>query len=184
MKFLFSRSILLSSLLCLPLLVVAQTPPAMPSSTALHIQTKVGSFKILGAGERLAEGTVVMTFTGTVLVSGLDGTIAASGKVQREINHEKRGKQVYFGTGKLVIRGKFKGLQWFGRNLNASIDGFGIVRLYGEFDRNLDTGMYWYGNSKKPEAWGTGGRQITTTPYAQPAPAKPRVRDVGKGGGS
>lgn len=177
----------------LPLSALAQTAkpaaqkPAQPAmsqkSTVLNLQTKIGSFKMLGVGTTPASGTIVMNFTGTVLVSGLKGKLTPSGNVRREIYHENRGKQVFFGTGKLIIQGSFQGVQWFGRNLTATVDGFGVLRLAGEFDRELNTGFYWYGPKGEKKPWNTGGITVTSTPPVEPKVAAPRVRDIGKGKG-
>lgn len=125
----------------------------------LYFNTKVGSFKILPRGNVMPSGSLSMTFTGSVLISGLEGDVQATGSVRREYWQKEHNKEVWFGTGKLVIKGKFLNVQWFGRDLNAELHGNGILRLYGEFDKNLDTGYYWFDKADK-KYWGNYGTTV------------------------
>jgi hypothetical protein len=174
-------------------LVVAQVPQsavakAAPAAAAkkpygtLNFQTSVGSFKILGVAEQPAEGTLTINFNGTVLISGLEGTATPSGSVRREYDNADHKKTIYFGKGKLVVNGKYRGIQFFGRELTGRYVGHGAVRLYGEFDKNLQTGFFWFeGGEKRP--WATGGIQVFNPEitYRATPQAEPRVRDAGKG---
>lgn len=122
-------------------------------------QTNVGSFKILPRGDVLPSGDLTMTFTGSVLVSEMNGSVVPEGNVRREYVNKEKGKEVWFGTGKLTVKGSFRAIQWFGRNLNAKFNGNGFIRLYGEFDKNLDTGLYWFDPAKK-KYWGNYGVSV------------------------
>ena len=170
--------------------VASQTPAptAAPHEPygVLHLQTAIGSFKIKSMGDTPAEGTVDMSFEGTVLVSQLQpgGTVTPSGDVKLEYDRKDRNKAVYFGKGRLVVKGKFAGLQWFGQNLKATFTGEGPVFLAGEFDKSLNTGLAWWGNdSTHTMYWGTGGLTVTTHPFrVEQTTAKPKIKDVtGKG---
>ena len=149
-------------------------------------ETNVGSFKILPRGQTLPSGKLTMNFTGSVLVSEMKGSIVPEGNVRREYYNEERGKQVWFGSGKLTIDGNFRAVQWFGRNLKAHYFGNGYIRLYGEFDKNLDTGYYWF-DAKDKKFWGNFGLgvQVPEVTYG-PDPNKIKTREEfqkGKGGG-
>lgn len=144
----------------------------------MFFNANVGSFKILGPGDDMAEGTLTFNCKGSVLISGLQGTVTAQG-LRREINDEKLGKQVYFGQGKMTIKGKWNGIQFFGRDLRATWNGFGIIRLFGEFDKNLSTGEYWFSNDPERKPWFNGGMTLTNPPAQRTGATgvKPRVRD-------
>lgn len=120
----------------------------------LNFKCNLGSFKLLPKSG-MADGHIEMSFTGTLLVSQFDGKITVSGNLKKEF--EGYGRAAYFGTGKVVIDGKFRGVQWFGSGLSGKWTGNGVARLYGEFDRNLDTGKYWYENLNDVKPWGTYG---------------------------
>lgn len=165
--------------------------PTAPAKSAvpngfgtMHLTTHVGSFRVASPGSDPARGKMDMQFTGTVLVSGLrpGGTVVPSGNVKREYWDEKHNKQVWHGTGHLVIDGAYKGIQWFGRDLNATWVGFGIMLLYGEFDKNLETGYVWYDDPKQKRFWSTFGQQLTNPEAKQQgAGVVPRQRSGGGG---
>jgi hypothetical protein len=148
-------------------LVYAQVPVKYVPPDYLHMKvsnerddvwltTKVGSFKILPRGDVNPSGTLTMSFVGSVLISELKGTVVPEGNVRKEYDNIAKGKQVWFGTGKLTIDGSFGAVQWFGRDLNAKFSGNGYMRLYGEFDKNLQTGYYWFDPTSK-KYWGNYG---------------------------
>jgi len=141
-----------------------------------YFTTKVGSFKFLPRGDTLPSGTLIISFTGSVLVSELHGTIVPTGAIRREYFEQKRNKQVWFGTGKLVIKGDFSSVQWFGRDLTGEFHGNGYVRLYGEFDKNLDTGWYWFDPTKK-RFWGNYGTGVPIPEQVMGGGQKPMMRD-------
>jgi hypothetical protein len=179
--------------------IVAQTPPAQTpidytktnvssERDEFWFETNVGSFKILPRGQTIPSGQLTMAFTGSVLISEMKGTITPEGNVRREYNNKQRGKEVWFGTGKLTLNGNFRAVQWFGRNLKAKFNGNGFIRLYGEFDKNLDTGYYWFKPTDK-KYWGNYGVgvQIPEVTYG-PTPNQVKTREElnkskGKGGG-
>jgi hypothetical protein len=123
----------------------------------LILETKLGSFKLLPKFES-AEGRIDLNFTGTVLLAKFNGTVEKSGNLKLE--YKGMDREVYFGTGRIVATGKFRAVQWFGRDLKGKFTGDGAVRLYGEFDQNLETGWYWYEDEQRKQPWGTYGSLI------------------------
>lgn len=140
----------------------APKPAASPNFGTINFKSSVGSFKILGGADP-AQGEVNFQFTGSVLVSGLDGQVVTSGAVRKEIDNKEFKKQVFNGKGSIKVSGKFRAIQFFGRDLSGKFYGFGIMRLYGEFDKNLNTGEVWY-DGKEHEPWGTSGKQMPNPP--------------------
>lgn len=152
----------------------------------LHLQTRLGSFKLLDGRGRLE-----IAFTGTVLISGLrpeedaqrrakyrgisplDGSLQVTGNVRREWAGHNR--QVFYGTGRIVLNGQFRGVQWFGRDMQARWIGDGISRLYGEFDQNLQTGWYWYDNIERAVPWGAVGMQAVLPEPTFGGTAEPQI---------
>ena len=134
----------------------------------IFFKANVGSFKFLGVNNLPAEGHVQVSFSGTILVnsfSGNDPKITTTGNLRREYNDPAHLQQAYHGTGSIVIDGKFISIQWFGRDMTAQWHGFGIARLVGEFDKDLNTGKYWYiNNPADVQDWGTQLRSITNPP--------------------
>jgi hypothetical protein len=132
----------------------------------------------LGVANQPASGKVEIQFTGSVLVSDLQGDLTVSPGLIKE--YQGHGKVVYFGTGTLTVDGKFRGLQWFGRDMSGKWVGRGVVRLFGEFDKNLHTGDYWFEDETRKIAWGQGGQTVVL-----PNPAGRTVNPVerGKAGG-
>jgi hypothetical protein len=121
----------------------------------LNFETKLGSFKLLPKKD-LASGRVEISFTGTLLLSNFKGTLTKTGSIRREyLGHDR---QVYFGSGTIVVEGTFRGIQWFGRDMKGKWHGEGVARLFGEFDQSLDTGWFWYNDPTDRRAWGTYGR--------------------------
>ncbi|MBS1721960.1 MAG: hypothetical protein JSS66_03015 [Armatimonadetes bacterium] len=112
----------------------------------MHFRTKLGSFKVING-----EGRVEFTFTGTVLVSNLDGKLEVTGNVRKEYEAHKR--VIYTGTGRCVVTGKWRAVQWFGRDMSAVWFGSGVIRLSGEFDRDQKTGEYWYEDPSQVDFW-------------------------------
>ena len=133
---------------------------AAENLNVINFKSKVGSFKLLGT-DKPAKGALEFEFTGTVLVSGLSsGNVTASGNLREEYDNPKYKKKVFHGSGKLVITGEFNAVQFFGKNVSGRYTGVGIFRFYGEFDKDLNTGTYWY-DGGEPVDWGTGGAQAT-----------------------
>lgn len=111
----------------------------------LHMKSNLGSFKMYG------EGAVTLNFSGTLLVSQLEGKIEFAGDVKKE--YEGLGRQVFHGKGQAKITGKWRAIQWFGSDMDAVWWGNGFVRLVGEFDRDLKTGEYWYDDPDFRKPW-------------------------------
>ncbi len=134
-------------------------PKPTYGSDTLRFGSNVGSFKVLPFNdEQLTKGTLTFSFNGSVLVSGLKGTLTKEGDVREEYQNEKYDKQLYFGKGKITIVGEVRSVQFFGRDVNGSLKGSGLITFYGEFDKNLETGWFQYeGGDRLP--WGTGGAQ-------------------------
>lgn len=153
-----------------------------PGEDIVHLQCNVGSFKILDGGPKApAHGKLQMSFSGTVLISGLEGNnVTVTGNLRKEYQNDKYKKLCYFGTGSITVDGNFGSIQWFGRNMTATFQGFGILRLYGEYDKNLDTGLFWYESSKeKKELWMNGGRTFLVPMPESNRPIEPKARDQG-----
>lgn len=127
----------------------------------LHLKSNLGSFKL-----RNGEGRVEIAFTGTLLISQLAGTVDASPTLRQE--YKDRGRIVYFGKGRVIVRGKFRGIQWFGRNMKVVWWGAGIAQLTGEYDKNLSTGWFWYDDPKKRSPWYAQGSYTITLPERGP----------------
>lgn len=143
---------------------MAKEGPFDPKSSRyanLKFNTKVGSFKVLGTDEVLAQGTLKMSFKGTVMVSDLEpgGTVNFTGNVRKEYTTDDKRKTLYFGKGTITVAGRYKSLQFFGQDLDANFFGLGIFRLYGEFDKDLKTGTYQVDQGEKMP-WGTNGMQV------------------------
>ena len=151
---------------CLALLCtvpsLAQAPPQVGQ---VAMNTKIGSFKITSPGDQLAYGKIKMTFRGSCLIVGYDGKIplVASPSLHVEYKDDKRQRIEYHGTGSITLEGRFRAIEWFGRDLNMDWSGLGICRVYGEFDKDGNTGTYTIKN-KKTQYWGSGGMQFVLPP--------------------
>jgi hypothetical protein len=123
--------------------------PAPAINDALHLEAHIGSFKMVPKGDSFPAGRLSMDFRGTVLISDLapGSYLQTSGKVQKE--YDSHGKMVFFGQGKLVVVGRFRNCEWFGRNLVFDFKGSAIIRMIAEYDDALKTGTYSYGSGKK-----------------------------------
>ncbi len=158
----------------------AQLNPAPPpGADTIYLSSGVGSFKIVGGSPTAPPvGRLEVSFTGTLLLSDPQGDLQVTGNLKKEFEAHK--KVVYHGTGKVVINGKFFSAQWFGKDMTATFKCTALVRAYGEFDKNLDTGSFWYGNElthKQP--WMTGGRVIEVPQPARDRRIVPKVRSSG-----
>ena len=139
-------------------------------SDVLTLQTRIGSFKLIDG-----QGSVSFSFEGTVLLANVEGDVKIEGAVKKEFDDPKLKRKTYFGKGKITIVGKWRGIQWFGGNMRDTIKGKSIVRMVGEFDKNLDTGFYWYGNEVAERTpWFTSGMTITVPqdPRMNPKPTR------------
>ena len=178
-----ARTLLVAPILFLAAIGHAQ--PATPAQRAgvvvdpkdklatLHFQTNIGSFKMMDG-----YGRVEISFTGTMLISQLEGPEPqVSGDLQLQYND--KGRRVYFGRGSIVFRGSWRGVQWFGRNMKGVWFGRGAMRLAGEFDKNLYTGEYWYDDPKQKKPWfaqGTFTIQLPEFIFKEAPPIQPVPR--------
>ncbi|HTQ11121.1 MAG TPA: hypothetical protein VMI31_13725 [Fimbriimonadaceae bacterium] len=133
-----------------PVRIAKGLPPPAPNDD-LHMQTKIGSFKLVRKGADLPNGRLEFTFAGTVLVSGLipGSKMTVTGNVREEYDDKEHGKQVFFGRGKMVIIGQFRACQWFGTDLDFNFKGSALIRVTAEFDKNQNTGNYWFDDGVK-----------------------------------
>ena len=189
-KMIHARWCAIASLTGVVLAATAQQPPKPDTSKTgkLSMKTALGSFKLLGhSDEDPVKGHFEFSFTGTVLVSGLapGATLSTSGAVREEYSDTKHNKREFFGTGKIVVDGTMRSIQWFGRDMSGSFEGRGLFRLYGEFDKQSKTGDYWFGPAtdatSKRMQWGTYGMQVEVpmNQYMRPVPAVPTPRRTG-----
>ncbi len=176
------RHVVSSLLIATAFASIAFAQPATPEQRAgvepnpgfgtMHLQTNLGSFKLVDG-----KGRAEFTFTGTVLLSQVKGQASVTGDVRKE--YDARGRQVYSGTGKVVVVGSWRGIQWFGRNMKGFWYGAGVARVGGEFDRNLKTGELWYDDPKTVMAWPAQGTGDFILPQSGAASHKPKVRVKG-----
>jgi hypothetical protein len=139
------------------MLAIAQQPtgratgtPQQPNLQTMFFETKIGSFKLVNG-----TGRVEIDFQGTMLISELQGDVVTSGNVKKEYDHDSPKKTGYHGRGKIIVTGNFKGIQWFGTDMKGKWTGTGLARMYGEFDKNQETGYYWYAHKPQKVAWYT-----------------------------
>ena len=145
------------------------------------LKTNVGAFKITSPGDKKAFGKIQMSFKGSVLIIGYEGApIVASNGLRVEYKEDKHQRIEYFGEGTITLDGKVRAIQWFGRNLNMTWNGQGIIRLYGEFDKDGNTGTIDV-KGDKTRFWATGGITYTIPPRNS-VTAPPKV-NIKKGGG-
>ena len=158
---------------------VPQTPAA-PKEDTLFFSTTVGSFKLLPPGPDSTKGTLDMDFNGTVMVSGLNGQVTPGPGIRLELSRPDHKREVYFGKGHIRVSGDFRAIQFFGRNLKGSYKGTAVGRFYGEFDKNMETGYFWYASAPTKQDWGSYGRTLVIPPPpATAAAGQPgKVRDV------
>jgi hypothetical protein len=118
----------------------------------IHLQSNLGSFKTRSKEPNgKAEGRFDIQYSGSLLVSGLEGNIQVGEGLVKEF--DDMGRQVYHGTGRIVVEGKWRALQWFGSGMSATWYGSGLINVIGEFDQNLQTGYYWYDDPEKKGMW-------------------------------
>lgn len=164
----------------LPNLSEENIPKPTIGSDTLKFKTTLGSFKLLGSDKDPARGNLTVSFRGTVLLTDPKGDLKITGDVKKEYENTLHKKVAYFGKGRLTLNGSARSVQFFGSDVDGVFKGFGAIRLYGEFDRNYDTGTYQYG-SGQAMPWGTGGitLSIPQAIYNQAPTAKPKVQDAG-----
>lgn len=145
--------------------------PVREDYSVMHLTTNIGSFKILNA-----EGKFDFTLRGSVMINRYEGKpLIIQGNLQTQYKGNNR--IVVFGTGRIVLEGKWRGMQWFGRDMKAVWYGKGIARLTGEFDKNLETGWFWYEDANDKNAWSGQGSFDIPNPPRKNQTATPRARD-------
>lgn len=129
----------------------------------MRLNTNLGSFRSIDG-----EGRLEFSFSGTVLLANVDGRVTQTSNLRKEYElKDAKGKvirQVFSGTGRFVIEGKWRAVQWFGSDMRAVWWGKGFMRITGEFDRNLRTGDYWYDNPAQKQAWPSTSLLTLTLP--------------------
>lgn len=152
----------------------AQPKTGVAGNGTINLQCNIGSCRLIDG-----KGQVAISWSGTLLLNKYEGAAPiVTGNVRVEFDEHKR--KAYFGTGKIILDGKFRGIQWFGKSFSAKWFGSGMMRLYGEFDRNGNTGTYWYGGAeaeKKP--WGQFGLTVLLPNPNQSEAVVPKRRGGG-----
>ena len=181
-----------TTVLAVGLLTVAAAQRATPEQkgsieggenyATMHMRSNLGSFKIIPATDDRGNpdaGRLEFSFTGTVLISKLDGKATVSDGLRKEFDDMDR--VVYHGTGSIVIEGKWRAVQWFGGDMEAVWYGRGIARVVGEFDRNLETGELWFDDPVATIPWMTQIREIHLPERKFGSNVRPRERGSGDG---
>lgn len=143
-----------------------------PAFRTLHFRTSLGSFKLIDG-----QGRAELSFTGTILVVNLEGKLTTKGELTQQ--YDERGRKAFFGRGTIIVTGKWRGIQCFGREIRGTWFGQGIAHVSGDFDRNLETGWFWYDDPTKREAFPSQGIRTVFLPDAtsQAPQVVPRARD-------
>lgn len=157
-------------------LSLAGVANAQGLSDTINLQTSLGSFKMIDG-----KGIASFSFEGTVLLINVEGTVRTEGNLKLEFDEPKMKRKAYYGKGKITVEGKWRGIQWFGSNMTGYVKGEAKIRLTGEFDRNLSTGVFWYGNrTNEKYPWYTTG--ITAVVPEDPRLSPKPTRRGGYGG--
>jgi hypothetical protein len=144
--------------------------PAQGMSDTINLQTSIGSFKMIDG-----KGLTSFSFEGTVLLIDVKGTVRTEGNLKLEFDDPRMKRKAYYGKGRITVEGSWRGIQWFGSNLLGYVKGESKIRLTGEFDRNLSTGSYWYGNKVNEKfPWYTSGITVVVPedPRLSPKPTR------------
>jgi hypothetical protein len=128
-----------------------------------------------GPGSFRAEGEGVLVIDtlagdpkggiGTVYITGLEGPGAAIKVSGMREEYRERTRVCYHGKGRVEVRGKFHAVYFLGEHVKGYFEGKGMLRLYGDLDRNMRTGLFYYPGFKKDgeqvyEHWETYGRVV------------------------
>jgi hypothetical protein len=152
----------------------AQDPATIPAGPErLDFESHLGSFKIYNA-----DGVIKFSFKGTVLIRDYKGQLTVSPGLKKE--YEGHGRTVYFGAGEISLNGHWTSMQWLGRDLSGTWNGRGGFRFYGDYDKDLQTGFYWYdGNEKSKAAWPTQGFNMILPQPRKPSNMTPVLKNKG-----
>lgn len=159
-------------------------PEPIPSPDQVNpgtmlLKTQLGSFQLEG------EGTVEMTFRGTLLIERLDGAVTVVGQNKPDdirLEFEGYDRKVWFGRGKAVIRGKFRRLQWFGGDLDAVWRGKGLAYVFGEYDPVTKSSGVCKVDDLPWRPWFTTGQQFWVPKELEPLYVTGQIKPEGSGG--
>lgn len=116
------------------------------TSNKIYLNVKKGGFKMLDG-----EGVVLIKGAGTLLLSHFKGKLQIPSSMRLEYDNGIR--KVYFGSGLVQIRGGFRAIQWCGKNLKASWQGKGSLKLLTEENMGAGEGFYRFEGSMKKFPW-------------------------------
>lgn len=152
-----------------------QGVPPNPRNTILHFESQLGSFRLIDG-----TGKTEISFAGTLLISNLEGRHTASPSLRKEF--DKMDRVVYSGRGTVTVIGKWRAVQVFGQDMKGFWFGTGVARFVGEFDRNLNTGFYWFDDPKRKQYWFANSVTTVNLPSVQPGRTDvvPRRRTGGR----
>lgn len=140
------------------------------STGTINFETGLGSFRMIDG-----RGRTEFSFQGTVMISNLkNGRVQTAGNIRKEF--EGKDRVAYFGTGRITVSGEWRAIQWFGRDLKGSWTGAGVMQMYGEFDRNLNTGQFWYEDREQAQFWGPYGITAMVPQQRLSGGAQPQIR--------
>ncbi|MBL8049397.1 MAG: hypothetical protein JNJ45_12025 [Chthonomonas sp.] len=132
----------------------------------LHMHTKIGTFKLING-----QGRADISFSGSMLVSGYKGDpLVVQGNLRKEFDRD--GRTVYFGKGRIILSGSWRAVQWFGQDMQGVWFGNGVIRMRGEFDKDMNTGEYWFKDPKDLFYFPSMGTIDVPLPYKPPPSAK------------
>lgn len=136
--------------------------PVSNEYAAVHFDAGIGSFRNIDG-----KGRFEVNFRGTILISKLKkgGTITATGNLKKE--YEGMDRVIYTGQGKVVVDGEWRVIQWFGTDMSGHWYGRGVMRVIGEFDKNLNTGHYWYTDPENKVVWFATSVMLVELPSRQ-----------------
>lgn len=142
----------------------------------IHMRTKIGTFKMING-----QGRADISFSGSMLISQYKGDpLIVQGSLRKEF--DRNGRAVYHGKGRIVLSGSWRSVQWFGQNMTGWWFGNGVIRMRGEFDKDLNTGEYWFQNPKDVYYFPSMGTIDVAIPFKPVAgsvsPVKPKRRVV------
>ena len=120
-----------------------------PDNQLMDFESHLGAMRFFNAN-----GRIKLTFKGTVLVRGFKGPLTVTSGLEKQ--YDAHGRVVYHGQGTLSLNGHWDSMQWFGQDMSGEWYGRGGFRLYGDYDKNLDTGWWWVdGDASRKLPWPT-----------------------------
>lgn len=177
------------AMLAVPVLASAQSPSNSPYGV-INLDSKLGAFKIKRYNiSSPAEGRLELSFDGSLLISGYKGkpfepTMKGliiefpDPSVLPNFNRSNIEKVVLHGKGSVVLDGSYMAVECFGRNIKARWNGRGVIHLFPEFDKNQETGYYWYKTLKSKQPWPMPNihLEIPGSQYNLPGIGQPQAR--------